>query len=162
MSKVFTIRSLEEKDNAALATIIRSSLKEFGADKPGTVYFDPTTDDLHRLFQHSGSGYFVALNAQELAGGAGYFPTAELPADTCELVKMYVAKDFRNHGLGRMLLEHAMDQAKKAGYKFMYLESMPELMKAISLYEKYGFEKIDHPLGNSGHDGCDLWMIKAL
>ena len=34
-----------------LAQIIRTSLAEFGANKPGTVYFDPTTDALYELFQ---------------------------------------------------------------------------------------------------------------
>ncbi len=44
------IRKLERKDNPALAEIIRNSLAEHGANKPGTVFFDPTTDDLDSLF----------------------------------------------------------------------------------------------------------------
>jgi len=44
----------------------------------------------------------------------------------------------------------------------MYLESMPELSNAIGMYQKNGFKKITGPLGNSGHTGCDVWMIKEL
>jgi putative acetyltransferase len=47
----FTIRPIEAKDNAPIAAIIRATLKEFGANNPGTVYFDPTTDHLFELFQ---------------------------------------------------------------------------------------------------------------
>jgi len=49
MSKLIT-RSIEEKDNVALAKIIRDTLTEFGAAKPGTVYYDSTTDALYQLF----------------------------------------------------------------------------------------------------------------
>ena len=42
------IRSAGQCD--ASQSIIRRTLAEFGANKPGTVYFDPTTDDLFKLF----------------------------------------------------------------------------------------------------------------
>ena len=41
-------------------TIIKNTLKEFGANKPGTVYFDPTTDHLFELFSAPDSAYFIA------------------------------------------------------------------------------------------------------
>jgi putative acetyltransferase len=59
-------------------------------------------------------------------------------------------------------MEKSMTWAKENGYTQVYLESMPELSKAVSIYEKVGFKSLDHPLGNSGHCGCDIWMIKAL
>lgn len=55
-----TIRPISAADNQALAAIIRKILKEFGANKPGTVFFDPTTDDLFQLFLTPESAYFVA------------------------------------------------------------------------------------------------------
>jgi len=39
---------------------------------------------------------------------------------------------------------------------------MPELKKAVSVYEKFGFTYLDGPMGNSGHNGCDIWMIKHM
>jgi putative acetyltransferase len=83
-----TIRNIQPGDNAALAVIIRNSLAEFGANKPGTVFFDPTTDALYELFQTPGSVYFIAEEEGKLLGGGGIFPTEGLPAKTCELVKM--------------------------------------------------------------------------
>lgn len=157
-----TIRNIEHKDNAAIAVIIRTSLAEFGANKPGTVYFDPTTDALYELFQTKGSYYFVAEENGTLLGGGGIFPTENLPAGTCELVKMYLHKDARGKGLGKLLIERCLNWAKENGYTHVYLETMPELKQALKVYELFGFEYLNGPLGNSGHFGCDRWMLKKL
>ena len=157
-----SIRFIEPKDNVALAAVIRAALTEFGANKPGTVYYDPTTDHLFELFQTPGSIYYIAEIEGTLVGGCGIFPTEGLPEGTCELVKLYLHKDARGTGLGKQLLNTAMQWAKENGYTQVYLESMPELSKAVTIYENVGFQRINQPLGNSGHCGCDIWMIKDL
>jgi putative acetyltransferase len=163
MNTTIQIRPIEPNDNIDLAKVIRGALEEFGANKPGTVYFDPTTDALFELFNNTpGSYYYVAVINDVLVGGAGIFPTENLPNGTCELVKLYLHKDARGTGLGKQLLNKAMDWAKEYGYKQVYLESMPELSKAVTIYENVGFERINQPLGNSGHCGCDIWMVKSL
>lgn len=156
------IRNIEPSDNVAIASVIRNALAEFGANKPGTVFFDPTTDHLFELFKAPGSVYYVAEKNGIILGGCGIFPTEALPEKTCELVKLYLDKAARGTGLGKALLLKAMDWAKNNGYEQVYLESMPELSKAVSIYEKVGFEKLKHALGNSGHCGCDIWMLKKL
>jgi putative acetyltransferase len=156
------LRPILERDNPFIAKIIRDALLEFGAAHPGTVYFDKTTDDLYNLFQHPDSFYFVAEFDGSVVGGGGIFPTSGLPDDTCELVKMYLNKDYRGKGIGRMLIKQCIATAKEAGFKKIYLETMPELKLALNVYEKFGFSYLSNPLGNSGHFGCDLWMIKEL
>ena len=156
------IRPIEPGDNQALAKVIRTALAEFGANKPGTVYFDPTTDALYELFRTPGSFYYVATIDEVVVGGCGIFPTDNLPDGTCELVKLYVSKEARGTGLGKQLMEISLSWAKENGYTKVYLESMPELAKAVSIYEKVGFKPLENPLGNSGHCGCDIWMLKAL
>ena len=162
MSDQINIRPIEPGDNIALAKVIRDALTEFGANKPGTVYFDPTTDALYELFRAKGAFYYVATINGELVGGAGIFPTENLPAGTCELVKLYLKASARGTGLGKKLMHKAMEWAKLNGYDQIYLESMPELSKAVSIYENVGFTRIQKPLGNSGHCGCDIWMTKKL
>lgn len=162
MNETVQIRPIQQNDNADIAKVIRTALEEFGANKPGTVYFDPSTDALFELFQTAGSYYFIATIAQRVVGGAGIFPTQNLPTDTCELVKLYLQKDARGNGLGKKLMTHAMQWAKEYGFKQVYLESMPELTKAVTIYENVGFKRIQQPLGNSGHCGCDIWMLKNL
>lgn len=157
------IRTIEKKDNAGLARLIRTTLSEFGADHPGTVYFDPSTDDLFSTFEKTPrSIYFIAEYENRIAGGGGIFPTQDLPEDTCELVKMYLYPHVRNIGLGKLLIEKCIGFALSAGYKNIYLETMPELKQALKTYEKFGFTYLSHSLGNSGHFGCELWMIKNL
>ena len=156
------IRTIALNDNEAIAKVIRAALTEFGANKPGTVFYDTTTDHLFELFQIPGDIYYIAELKVKLVGGGGIFPTAGLPEKTCELVKLYLHKDARGIGLGKQLLLKSMQWAKDNGYDQVYLESMPELSKAVNIYENVGFKKIHHALGNSGHDGCDIWMIKNL
>jgi putative acetyltransferase len=137
-------------------------LAEFGANHPNTVYYDPTTDALFEVFQTPRSTYFVAELDGEMLGGGGIYPTDGLPADTCELVKMYLLPQGRGIGLGRTLIEKCINAAGENGFKNIYLETMPELKQALNVYQKFGFVYLDGPMGNSGHTGCSLWMIKKL
>ena len=156
------IRDIQASDDPVLANIIRSTLAEFGANHPGTVYYDPTTDHLFELFKKQGSAYNVAELDGEIVGGGGIYPTDGLPYDTCELVKMYLLPKARGHGLGRMMIQRCIEQARNKGYQNIYLETMNELKQALIIYEKMGFTYLDEPMGNSGHFGCPLWMIKKL
>ena len=156
------IRTIREDDNKALATIIRNTLAEFKANKPGTVYYDDTTDHLSEIFKAGNSIYFVAEQQGEILGGSGIYPTANLPAATCELVKFYLSANARGKGVGKLLLQKCITAAKEMGYKKMYLETMPELTIAIPMYEKFGFTYLPAAQGSSGHTGCEVWMIKNL
>jgi len=153
------IRNLLQKDNAVMASIIRNSLAEFGANKPGTVFFDPTTDDLFKLFREPGSWYFLAAQNEKVLGGAGIFPSHGLPEGTCELVKMYLLPEARQIGLGKKLIGLCLEKAMEIGYKKVYLETLPELKQAVKVYEKFGFSYLKQPMGNTGHYGCNVWMI---
>lgn len=158
-----TIIPIAAAHNQAIAKIIRTSLEEFNANKPGTVYFDASTDALFELFDATPkSKYFIAVLNNEVVGGAGIFPTEGLPDDTCELVKMYLHQSVRGIGLGKKMIEHCAASAKELGFSKMYLETLPELNKAVKVYEALGFTYLQQPLGNSGHTGCDIWMIKNI
>src|SRR4051812_34926967 len=80
------IRPIEPADNYPLSKVIRDTLTEFKANHPGTVYYDSSTDHLYELFREPNSFYYVALVDGVVAGGVGIFPSAGLPAATCELV----------------------------------------------------------------------------
>jgi len=153
---------IEESDNRYLADLIRSVFREFGIDRPGTVYYDPSTDNLWELFRTPRSVYWVARHDTEIIGGCGVFPTPGLPDGCAELVKLYLLPAWRGRGIGRRLMELSVDSAREFGYRQLYLESLPELEKAVSLYQKAGFSHINHPLGNSGHFGCNIWMTMDL
>ena len=117
---------------------------------------------LSTLFTLPNAAYWVVEDAGKIIGGGGIFPTEGLPADTCELVKLYLHQSARGKGLGVALINKCFEKAKSLGYQKIYLESMPELNQAVSLYEKLGFKRQCNALGNSGHFGCDIWMVKDL
>ncbi|MEO7306001.1 MAG: GNAT family N-acetyltransferase [Ferruginibacter sp.] len=156
------IRIIQAGDNKALAAIIRGTLAEFKANKPNTVYYDDTTDQLFDIFKADKSIYYVAEIGGAIIGGGGIYPTANLPPGTCELVKLYLSPAGRGKGIGKMLMEKCITAAKEMGYKKIYLETMPELTIAIPMYEKLGFTYLSAAQGSSGHTGCDVWMIKEL
>ncbi len=157
------IRFIKQTDNPSLAQIIRATLTEFGANHPGTVYYDASTDALFELFQRARSVYYVAeTDKGQIVGGGGIYPTDGLPKDTCELVKMYLLPEERGKGLGGLIIEKCVQTAKELGFSHIYIESMPELEQALKVYERFGFSYLSAPLGNSGHFGCELWMIKHL
>jgi putative acetyltransferase len=156
------IRPIQQKDNAELGKLIKTVLTEFNANKPGTAFFDESTDHLSDVFENPKSAYWVVVEDEKIIGGGGIFPTEGLPNETCELVKLYLYPEARGKGLGKMLMNKCFEMALMLGYKNIYLESMPELNQAISMYEKMGFEHQCSALGNSGHFGCDIWMVKNL
>ncbi len=156
------IRPLQPSDNTALGTLIRSVLAEFKANKPGTAYFDESIYHLSTVFENPKSAYWVIEENGQIIGGGGIFPTEGLPDKTCELVKLYLYPEARGKGLGKALINACFEKALALGYKNIYLESMPELNQAVSMYEKMGFEHQCGALGNSGHFGCDIWMVKNL
>lgn len=156
------IRLIQPKDNLKIAQIIRDVLTEFKANKPGTAYFDESLNRLSTVFEKDKSAYWVIEENGEILGGGGIFPTEGLPDDTCELVKLYLHPSAREKGFAKAIMNNCFETAKAFGYHKVYLESMPELSNAVSLYERMGFEKLCNPLGNSGHFGCDIWMVKKL
>ena len=114
------------------------------------------------MFLEQGSVYWVALADSKVIGGCGIFPTKGLPDGFAELVKLYVSADFRGQGVGNDLMAIASESAKELGYSKLYLETLPELRRAVSLYERAGYELLEKPLGESGHFACDIWMVKEL
>ncbi len=162
MSPNVVIRPINPEDNTELAKVIRQVFIEHGAPQHGTVFSDPTTDDLYNLFREERSVLWVALIDDQIMGCCGVYPTPGLGDDTVELVKFYLDADARGHGIGKKLLEYSMRSAVELGFKRMYIESLPHYAKAVSIYEQLGFTHLDHPMGESGHTTCNIWMIRDL
>ena len=60
----------------------------------------------------------------------------------CELQKVYFRPSLRGLGFGRKILERCIQEAAMAGYRLMYLESVPQMSNAVGIYEKLGFQHL--------------------
>ena len=162
MKEILRIRVAEPEDNLPLAKMIREVFTEHDAPRIGTVFSDPTTDYLYELFKAGKSILWVSETDKEILGCCGIYPTKGLDNDTAELVKFYLPASSRGKGIGKELMQKSILSAREFGYKKLYIESLPQFSKAVSMYVKQGFKKIGEPMGNSGHTSCDIWMMKEL
>lgn len=156
------LRPATTEDDAAIAQVIRTVSAEYGltADK-GYSVADPTLDCLSQVYNQDGACYWVVEFDGCVMGGAGIAPLAN-NEKVCELQKMYFLPEIRGKGLAKRLALLALDTARALGYEHCYLETTALLEEAVKLYEKLGFVHLSAPLGNTGHDACEMPMIKQL
>ncbi|HHF2968409.1 GNAT family N-acetyltransferase [Vibrio alginolyticus] len=161
-SEEYVLRPLTKADNPQVADVIRKVSAEYGltADK-GYGVADPTLDDMYSVYNQCGAAYWVIEHRGEIVGSGGFAPLAGEP-NVCELQKMYFLPQTRGHGLAKRIVALSLQLAKQFGYQQCYLETTECLREAVSLYEKLGFEHLDAPLGQTGHDACEVVMLKML
>ena len=78
-----------------------------------------------------------------------------------EVAKMAVAPAHQGHGVGRRLLEAAIDWARERGAHRLYLESNARLAPALHLYESVGFRHLPPGL-SSPYARADVFMEMTL
>jgi putative acetyltransferase len=156
------IRPIEARDDAIVGSIIRQVMTEFGAVGCNFSISDPEVDAMHSAYPAPKAAFFVVEKGGRVLGCGGMGPLLEGPEDVCELRKMYFLPELRGTGLGTELLSVILDAAREAGYRRCYLETLGTMSAAHRLYSKHGFEPIAEPLGNTGHSGCNAWMIREL
>jgi len=96
----------------------------------------------------------IAYNAGQ---PAGCVMLRDLGDDVCEMKRMFVPMEFRGLGIGRVLAERVIAEAKQAGYRRMRLDTSRRQNEAIGLYERSGFGRIApyYPLTDDSKD----WLI---
>jgi putative acetyltransferase len=63
-------------------------------------------------------------------------------ANACEMKRLFVRPAFRRFGLGRAIAEALLDEAQKAGYSEVLLDTLDDMEAARGLYASLGFEEI--------------------
>ena len=162
MSAPFSIRPIAPADDAAVAGIIRTVMPEFGAGGAGFAVHDPEVGFMSRAYATSRNAYFVVERDGRVHGGGGVAPLAGGAADICELRKMYFLPTLRGLGAGRALMARCLDAARDFGFHRCYIETLTGMDAAQALYLKSGFARIDAPLGDTGHHGCNRFYLRDL
>lgn len=73
---------------------------------------------------------------------AGCVALKKLNEETCEMLRMFVRPKFRQRGVGRAMAERTIEEARKIGYKKMWLDMVESMKNALGLYQSMGFAKI--------------------
>lgn len=156
------IRPIEARDDTAIATIIRTVMPQFGAVGCGFAINDPEVDWMSRAYAQPRSAYFVVEQDGVVLGGGGVAPLAGGDADICELRKMYFLPQARGRGAGSEMMARCLGAARGFGFRQCYLETLRGMDAAMKLYERNGFHRIDTPLGDTGHGGCNTFCLLDL
>jgi len=159
-----TIRLIKPTDNTAVRQLILDVLAEFGCVGPGFASNDPELANLYGAYQQQGRFWVLVDETNTVVGCGGYsrLKGTENDQQICEMQKLYFLPHARGGGMGRQLVNLITNDATKAGYRYMYIETVPQMTQAVSFYNKLGFQMLSSPLGNTGHCGCSIHMMKAL
>ena len=134
--KEIVIRKATNADCERVISLVSKVLTEF------QLPFDPDSKDAD--LNNIESSYFAAGGVFEviedahgkLLGTYGLFP---LNDEQCELRKMYFLPEIRGLGLGRQVLDRAIEHARRLGFRTIVLETISVLKRAIYLYTRFGF-----------------------
>jgi|ERR1700721_2728988 putative acetyltransferase len=139
----------------------RALFVEYGASLGFSLCFQSFDDELKNLPGAYGPPGGRLLLAQRGDHAAGCIALRPLETDICEMKRLYVRPGDRGFGVGRMLVEHLIEEAHATGYKRMRLDTVGTAMgDAIELYRKLGFKEIA-PYSSIPVESA-LWMELVL
>jgi putative acetyltransferase len=134
------VRAVSGADLPQVLGLVADVLGEFGLEfGKGS----PTDAELHGLpasYSSHGGAFWVARRDTELVGTCGVFPVAPL---TFELRKMYLRSSARGLGVGKRLLDVAVEWTRARAAKHIVLDTIDEMTRAIAFYEANGFVRDD-------------------
>ena len=83
------------------------------------------------------------LLAKDSGNFVGCVALRPFKAAICEMKRLYVIPACQGQGVGRLLAREVIAQARKAGYKKMRLDTIASMQAARTLYESFGFYRIE-------------------
>ena len=133
----WTIRPYESGDRDALLATYR----DFDPDRPAQG-LPPADEDrieswLDYLLEEGCN--FVARRDEELAGHAAYVATDDPEPE----LAVFVHRDYQGRGIGTELCRHLIATAAAADRRALVLEVEPSNRRAIAVYERLGFDRVD-------------------
>lgn len=108
---------------------------------------------------HAGYSCWVYESEGEVIGYAVMMSVL----DEAHLLNISIAGERQGQGLGRALLNHLIDTARRYGATMMFLEVRPSNKNAIALYESIGFNEFSIRKGYyPAHNGREDAILMGL
>jgi ribosomal protein S18 acetylase RimI-like enzyme len=103
--------------------------------------------------------------ATDDSGPAGCVALREFEPGVGEMKRLYVRPGYRRRGIGRMLTEQVIADARSSGYRTVRLDTVPRMKEAIALYESLGFRDIEpyrpNPIPGARYMELDLAPVRG-
>jgi ribosomal protein S18 acetylase RimI-like enzyme len=99
-------------------------------------HFDDELNELKKMYAHPYGGIILANDGEEIFACVA---VRKISDEVAELKRMYVKPAYQNKGIGKILLNHAIELAKNCNYSFIKLDTLNYMFSAIHLYKKAGF-----------------------
>jgi ribosomal protein S18 acetylase RimI-like enzyme len=140
----------QEEDVDAVTSLIAAFRDWWGKDEPSA----PRIAETVRRLVGDASTDFLLAGVDGAADPAGvcqlrYRLSVWTGTDDCWLEDLYVHENARRHGLGRALVEAAVERARERGCRRMELDVNEENTAAIAFYESLGFTTEPKPPGRT-------------
>ncbi|HKR83534.1 MAG TPA: GNAT family N-acetyltransferase [Terriglobales bacterium] len=142
---------LQQAESAQQISAIRELFLEYANSLNFSLCFQSFENELSGLPGDYAPPGGRLLLAADSSGVAGCVALHKLECDICEMKRLYVRPQFRGKGLGRVLAERMVAEAREIGYKRLRLDTVEPVMGgAVALYRKLGFQEIapyrDNPI----------------
>lgn len=122
--------------------IIREYARELGVDL-GFQNFDEELANFPGEYAPPAGQFLIATVDGAVAGCGGFRSLPDVDhANACEMRRLYVRPVFRRFGLGRRIAQALIDEAIRAGYSSMLLDTLDDMEAARGLYASLGFEEV--------------------
>lgn len=119
----------------------RRLLREYAADLNVDLCFQGFEAELASLpgaYAPPRGRLLLAVEGSDILGCGALRP---LRADGCEMKRLYVQPRARGKGVGRLLAQRLIAEAKSIGYRSIVLDTLPSMSEAQLLYATLGFER---------------------